>query len=452
MINLFGKFLFLFLMILVQSASFAQGTWEKINVPTNQYLRSVFFTDSLYGWVAGDSGTILHTTDGGTSWNIQDTHGFNEVTDVFFLNRNLGWASSLNYSIEPFGTIMLKTTNGGSDWIPNHYPTENIFISCILFLDSLNGWMGGRPHAIVNTVNGGVDWVEAEVDTSTLAFLPVLSIQFYNKNYGYASGGMFDIAGVIWRTSNGGKKWYASESSEAPADEVHGLYIFDSLHVIGAGGDPDFGYGVGMSRTSDGGLHWNYEELDIQGNAYDIDFRNKTEAWAPLGPKQKLIYSLDAGTTWKWVSTPDSSAIYDIHFPDSLHGFAVGKKGAVLKYKPRIIPSVAPLSDLNHKFGLCQNYPNPVTLLTKIKYSVPSYDSYNHLTYNEYASFLELRFFDLLGNQCASLTDIDLSPGQHELEFKAGKLTPGIYFYQLNLISAGAAFPVAEPRKLIIQR
>ena len=436
-------------LILVCAHSFActQGTWERVNIPTNQFLKSVCFVDSLYGWVAGDSGTMLHTTDGGATWIHQDTHADNEVVDVFFLNRNLGWASSFKYAATPYGTVLLKTTNGGASWQSQTYPTENIFITCILFLDSLNGWMGGKPHALVKTTNGGVIWTQAAIDTSTLAFFPVLGIQFYDGQHGYAYGGIFDIAGVIWHTSNGGDMWYAIDPAEAPADEVHGLHIFDSLHAMGAGGDPDFGYGVGMIHTSDGGLSWNYDELDIQGYASDLDFRDATEAWAPLGTKRKLIFSLDAGLTWSPVPTPDSTIIYDMTFPDSRHGFAVGKNGAFIKYLPPVIPSVTPVSFKPDNFFIYQNYPNPFTISTKIKYHVPLTGKYSTLLSQIPVGFIEIKIYSVLGNETATIKNIDISPGEHELEFKAENLPGGIYLYQLQLISAGKTIQLAPPKK-----
>lgn len=452
MIQSIKKILFINLLILLNAVSSAQGTWEKINVPTIQHLRSVCFTDSLYGWVCGDSGIILHTRDGGATWARQNSQVIDEISDIFFLNRNLGWASSLNYVTEPYGTTLLKTTNGGADWIGYPYPKEDIFISCILFRDSLNGWVGGRPHMIAKTTNGGIDWTQAAVDTSILAFFPVLSIHFYNDQYGYASGGMFDIAGVTWRTTNGGEMWYAIDPTEAPADEVHELHLFDSVNVIGAGGDPDFGYGVGMIRTSDGGFHWNYEELEVQGNAYDIDFRTDTEVWAPLGPRQKFIYSMDGAVTWTPVDTPDSTAIFDVTFPDSLHGFAVGREGAVLKYKPKIMPYVPPGSAYEDGFILYQNYPNPVTMHTTIKYFIPSFGKFHHLTTAKSNSYFRMLIFNLLGDEVAALKNYNLTPGEHQLEFIPGNLPGGIYFYQLQLMSPGLEIPLTPPRKLVLQK
>jgi len=312
----------------------AQGSWELIETPTGQHLRSVYFTDSLYGWAVGDTGTIIHTQDGGDSWVEQDAGTDNNVVHVFFLDRQSGWASSWNFE-GFYGTLVLKTTDGGNTWIPEAYPEDNIFMNCILYLDSLRGWMGGSPHAIVSTNDGGQNWMQSEIDTNALAFFPVMNIYFYDDNYGYACGGMFDIAGVTWSTSDGGEKWYPIDNTDAPADEVHGLHMFDSVNVLGAGGDPDLGYGVGMLRTANGGMHWDYEELTMAGNAFDLDFRNDSEAWAPLGPSQQMIYSLDAGTSWTLIPAPESTAIFDMIFTDTLHGYAVGYDGAAIRYVPK---------------------------------------------------------------------------------------------------------------------
>ncbi|MFZ4520566.1 MAG: YCF48-related protein [Bacteroidales bacterium] len=436
------KISFFWVALLAGSVSFSQGTWQRIAVPTSQSLNSVCFVDSLYGYVAGDSGVIFHTTDGGNSWITQDSHAIYDVEDLFFLNRNEGWASCFNFTSVPYGTILLKTTNGGATWVSQTYPVENIFITCILYLDSLNGWMGGRPHALVKTTDGGNTWTQAAIDTSTLAFFPVLSIQFYNAKYGYASGGMFDIAGVTWHTSNGGDSWKAIDVSEAPADEVHGLHLFDSLHVMGAGGDPDFGYGVGMIRTDNGGQSWTYDELDIQGNAYDLDFRNDHEAWAPLGPKRKLIYSLDTGVTWTQIPTPDNTAISDMTFPDSMHGYAVGKEGTVLKFFPPVIPAVQSIQSPQPGFILYQNSPNPVQERTTIRFTVPVQAALNSSS----PAQLQLKVFNVYGSEVACLLNEPLPPGNHFATYDTRDLPEGVYFYRLQ--SQGMV--VAGPHRLVV--
>lgn len=433
------KILLLIIIIQFQTDCFAQGSWNRIEVPTQQFLRSVYFTDSLTGWVVGDSGIIIHTMDGGDNWVIQESNTDNEIVDVFFLNSQLGWASSFNYSAPPYGTLLLKTTNGGIDWIGEPYPVENIFMTCIFFLDSLVGWMGGTPHALVSTSDGGNLWQQADVDTSTLAFFPVLDIKFYNEQYGYASGGMFDIAGVTWHTHNGGEKWYAIDGLDAPADEVHNLYIFDSLRVIGSGGDPDFGYGVGLIRTYDGGPSWEYEELGIQGIAYDIDFVNDAEAWAPLGPQRKFIYSVDTGSTWSEIPTPESTAIYDITFTDSLHGYAVGSEGAMLKYKPATQVGIESISAFSNETILNQNYPNPFAESTNITFSI--FDNLNS------QHPIKVLIFDIYGMRVAELPIQKNILGNYSVRFNGHGVPNGIYYYQLNI-----GEKIVDNKKMVLMR
>ncbi len=71
-------------------------------------------------------------------------------------------------------------------------------------------------------------------------------------------------------------------------------------------------------------------------------------------------------------------------------------------------------------FVLYQNYPNPFNPSTKIYYTVP------------YNSFVQIKVFDVLGNEVAALVDEYRPAGNYEVDFNAGALSSGIYFYQLK--------------------
>jgi photosystem II stability/assembly factor-like uncharacterized protein len=397
-----------------------QGSWTRIPVPTAHTLKSMSFPDTLHGWVSGDSGTILHTADAGRSWQPQDGHIFNDVEDIFFLDSLRGWASAFNYTVAPYGTILLKTRNGGKTWDTSTYSEENTFITSVFFLDTLHGWMGGKPNLLVKTNDGGATWHHGFIDTSALAFFPVLSVRFHDLQRGYACGGIHDVAGVTWRTTDGGDSWSAISTSEAPADEIHDMYLFDAQRVIGAGGDPDFGYGVGLLKTNNGGVSWEYQTLAFQGNTFDIDFRTPREAWAPLGPQQAFIWTTDTGATWQQVSTPDSEAIFRVAFPDSLHGFACGQKGAMLKFIPPINPGVPPVP--GHAAGMivAQNYPNPFTGRTEIEVSLTR------------SQRLLLSVFDVTGRKVLEQDAGQISAGKYRFTVSGNELSPGIYWYRVS--------------------
>ena len=87
-------FLFIFFLTLLNSKVLSQNFWEKINSPTSKLLNSISFLDSLNGWVSGDSGLIIHTSNGGVDWETQYSNDSLNMVNIFFLNDQLGWAAA----------------------------------------------------------------------------------------------------------------------------------------------------------------------------------------------------------------------------------------------------------------------------------------------------------------------------------------------------------------------
>ena len=78
-------------------------------------------------------------------------------------------------------------------------------------------------------------------------------------------------------------------------------------------------------------------------------------------------------------------------------------------------------------FQLEQNYPNPFNPSTKIKYTIPSVT----LSGVE-GSLVQLKVYDALGNEVATLINEEKPAGNYEVDFNASKLSSGIYFYKLQ--------------------
>lgn len=75
-------------------------------------LRAVCFVDENHGWAAGDRGTILCTSDGGSEWTPQDAGTQTALLAVYFLKADRDY---LGCAVGVSGTL-LYTQNGGKNW------------------------------------------------------------------------------------------------------------------------------------------------------------------------------------------------------------------------------------------------------------------------------------------------------------------------------------------------
>ncbi|MBS4028435.1 MAG: T9SS type A sorting domain-containing protein [Ignavibacteriales bacterium] len=406
-------FFFLFLLFPFCKKINAQTYWTPLPKPTTNDLNKIQFFDSLSGWVAGDGGVILKTTNGGTSWNLLPTNLSTDIVDIFFLDKQRGWALSHYFtdSNNNVGTMLLSTTNGGNGWQQQQF--DSVLFNAIYFLDAMKGWMGGTLGIILQTSDGGVEWQQTEFTNPSI--LPIQNIKFFTPSYGFAVGGFYDIAGIVWRTTDGGRRWSSLAVSPEPLFDIH---FYDSLNIICVGGDLDFG--AGMVRTSTGGEQWEYLPMNVIGQGHSVGFRSSSEGWMALGYAGTMLNTFDSGRTWNEIFTPDTTPVYDVQFTDERNGFIVGKNGTILKYNN-------PTNHVEHSNpeNLSVNVesnPNPFNSVTTFTFSVPA------------ATVVFLKVWDVLGREIATLIDKKfLNEGKHTVEFDASLYPAGIYFARLEI-------------------
>ena len=213
--------LLILLLFLKNSILFPQSEWIHVDSPTSKKIWRIQCLDSLNCWAAGDSGLILHTSNGGENWEIQEAGIYNNILDIFFLNNNLGWAVAIKFD-EPSGSYFLKTTNGGENWSSQLFDSLNTYFFTVNFLDSLNGFLAGAPsYVFYRTRDGGLTWNTVQFDSSIFSGLPIIDLEFYSKQYGFACGGQRDVVGVIWRTTDYGFSWSSYELGPEPLTELY---------------------------------------------------------------------------------------------------------------------------------------------------------------------------------------------------------------------------------------
>lgn len=406
-----------FILVITAGICYPQNFWEKLDSPTSTLLNSLSFIDSLTGWVSGDSGLIFHTSNGGKDWQKQYENDSLNIINIFFIDEEYGWASGYSQYYEPYGTFILRTTNGGNYWSSEYLRLGEVIVHSFYFLDSLTGFAVGGPQVFHRTTDGGSNWEPVNLDSSFASGLPPINIKFYNPEYGYACGGVRDIKGVVWRTTDAGVSW-TTVVDTLTTEPLYDIHMFDSLQIIAMGGDPEFGSSQIIS--TDGGITWEYKSLGIFYYPVSIGFRSNKEGWVPMGEQAFFLYTSDSGENWTIVQTPDSSTVMRVCFPDSAHGFGVGPYGTMVKYVYQGSTSIKSDDNIFPNYFLEQNFPNPFNPTTTIKYAVPE------------NSFVRIAVYNLLGEEIATLVDSNHDSGEYEIEFNAAGLSSGVYFYSMQ--------------------
>ncbi|HMQ69455.1 MAG TPA: YCF48-related protein [Ignavibacteria bacterium] len=418
------KIIFITFLFIYPHNSHSQDFWSVIESPTTKNLTDISFINSNTGWIAGDSGIIIRTTNGGTDWTVQSSGTFNNIEDIFFLNERLGWAVS--YEIFPvapnyLGTLMLTTTDGGDTWLNEMYPDTNLFLSCVFFVDSLKGFMGGVSSTILMTTNNGNNWAKTRTDSTLQLLLPVFKVKFFNDDpdIGYACGGFRDIAGITWVTRDGGFNW---EGTVLAPEPFFDLTILNDQKTICSGGDLE--YGSSIARTTNQGMNWLYDTLGVFGLSYGIDQRTPSEIWMASGYSEKFLFSRDTGLTWTPFPAPENTAVFDIVFTDTIYGFSCGGSGKILKYD-RTTSSINIIQNQNfpEEYILKQNYPNPFNPTTNLEFGISE------------PGFVNLKVFDVLGNEVATLVNEKMPAGNYNYQFSTVnyQMSSGVYFYSLTV-------------------
>jgi len=195
----------------------SNAAWEWQNpLPQGSTLKSVYFIDNFVGYAVGYYGTIIKTTDGGNNWIAQSSGTTKSLYSVHFpLDATTG------YTVGADGTIR-KTTNGGDTWFFQNSGTTDALYSVYCPTDTMTcyaaGGDGGSMHGtILKTVNGGSSWTEQVWASSydyTSIHCPI------DDNVCYASSKLNSPDRTIFKTENGGSSWSGQSASTIRLNSV----------------------------------------------------------------------------------------------------------------------------------------------------------------------------------------------------------------------------------------
>ena len=282
------------------------NAWNNSLNGTSNTLNSVYFTDANTGYAVGTSGTILKTVNGGSNWIIQTSGTANSLSSVYFTNANIG------YAVGESGTI-LKTVNGGTNWTAQTSGASNNLCS-VYFTNADTGYAVGGV-TILKTINGGTNWTEQQSGT-TLTFY---SVYFTDANTGYTVG----VSGKILKTINGGTNWTLQTSGTS--NYLYSVYFTDA----------NTGYAVGESgkiiKTVNGGTNWTVQTSGTTSKQLSSVYFTDANTGYVVGASGTILKTINGGTNWTVQTSGTTNSLNSVYFTDANTAYAVGASGTILK-------------------------------------------------------------------------------------------------------------------------
>ena len=161
-------------------------TWHRQKSGTTWNLFDVHFTSKQRGWVVGMNGTMLSTVDGGTNWklaSISRRHPFFFLDAVTFVSPEIGWVVGLDLRSLGMDGLILHTENGGKTWQRQEGHTAN-FLDDVFFISETEGWIVGKEGLVLHTKDGGQNWRPQRTETRT----DLKAIYISSRNSGWVVG------------------------------------------------------------------------------------------------------------------------------------------------------------------------------------------------------------------------------------------------------------------------
>ncbi|MBL7128656.1 MAG: T9SS type A sorting domain-containing protein [Ignavibacteria bacterium] len=409
--------IFILIFILTSiSITQAQVGWFNQNSGTNTVLFDVCFIDENNGWIAGNTGLIMNTSNGGLNWNVQTAPPNNTYYSIYFVNTQNGWAGG-------FAGKLIRTTNGGTNWIDGSAGT-NRFRYDLYFLNANTGWVVGGdngtyptfiPHReIYYTNNSGVSW---STQYAASGESPLFGVHFADNNNGFAVG----EAGGVMRTTNGGGLWFLDTT-------ITSYHLRDVFFI-----NPNKGWILGLYlglphvpaifNTNNGGDSWSIQTFGVDETLTSIYFADVMNGWAVGGTSSgcMILHTTNGGVNWAYQSGPTNSALYKVNFVNQNNGWAVGLNGTILKYGDSTTFINTQYSNQNpESIILLQNYPNPFNPSTSIRFDL-------HKT-----THVALTVYNILGEEISTLVNDKLNARSYEVDWDGSGYPSGVYFYKLT--------------------
>ncbi len=139
----------------------------------NRPLRAMRLSRDRTGWLVGDGGLVMHTTDAGLTWQNLPSPLPPGVKDLFDFHALSVVGQEVWIAGAP-GTVVLHSPDAGRTWELSR-TDQPVPIYAMTFIDPDRGWAVGALGTVLSTRDGGRTWRRQRSGGTRIALLGIFS-------------------------------------------------------------------------------------------------------------------------------------------------------------------------------------------------------------------------------------------------------------------------------------
>lgn len=439
-----SKLLIVFIVVLLTAVSFSQQEFGKV---------VEFDGDGDYANTFNDP--YLPTPNGTLeAWvkvlNISDNSSSREIGDMFFSKNEEQWNTGDLYVFFESGTGYLKSRIQAPFSSQFDLQSNNSFNqSAEIWFHYAFSWGSGGMKMFINGVlqNDQNSITSSALNNNYNIYVGAHGWMLHNGTYvlsEFFNGQMDELR--IWDHQKSSEEIFTL--SETPLDSAYyitadsglvGYWKFDELEDLGINNDGvddvrDFS-GRGNHLDFAGDTHLVPSDLIVPVELYsftgEVSGSIVNLSWITATETNNYGFELERKLFDNWEKIAfiegNGNAVSSNYYfyPDDLTSLQTGTKiyyrlkqidyDGSFEYLDEIEIDYAPAS-----FQVFQNYPNPFNPSTTINYYLPQ------------STKVKLEIFDVIGGVVRVLVDEEKDAGTYSVQFDAGKLASGIYYYRFT--------------------
>lgn len=426
-------------------------------IPGSNSVKSLNIKDDAPGTIvvaieSSPNDKIYKTTDYGQTWVLTNDEGQMSYFGIP-VTQDPSHPDTLYTMVN---TNFKRSTDFGSMWatISSSFGPLNAPCDIEVFPDTSVILIGDNGTGIFKSNDYGLTWTQTNF---TSGEIPTVSVDFTNPGIAWATkwGG----TGGMLKSTNYGQTW-------------NQVSYFGSIYMWGVHVQPTDGNIIlansystspGSWRSTDAGATWT--PINVPATGYQVFSVDSMTQFAAQGggfyklnspffiPVELTSFNasvIDGNVLLKWsTATELNNSGFDIEKSSNNKDFEkigfVPGYGTTTESKSYSYSASAQTSKQYYRlkqldfdgsfeysstvevegispsvFSLKQNYPNPFNPSTKISFTLPI------------ESNVKISVYNLIGQKVAEVVNSKFEAGNHSVDFNAGNLSSGIYFYKIE--------------------